>query len=132
MAIVICLLPAVEIILPSKPSERLLAIVCVIMFFAGVALACQEVGRWWKARMKQYKSPPLPNLINYELDADERWRPIGVLWFRLQRGVPERSQSSERAAEPTEIAVQEKPTVANIAIAQGTADEQAKPVIKAA
>ena len=53
----------------------IVALIWVIMFFAGVALACREVLGWWKARMDRFERPPLPKLITYEIDSDRRWLP---------------------------------------------------------
>jgi len=70
-------------ILPSNPTDRVLGLVVLIMFFAGIALAFGEFVSWWKARMGRYEKPPLSKVINYEVHADKRWHPTGVLWFRL-------------------------------------------------
>lgn len=58
-------------------------------------LACQQVVRWWKARMERLELPPLPRLISYELDSNKRWRSTQVLWFRLRetQAAPKRLQS---------------------------------------
>lgn len=83
MLSLVCFIPACETILSTKSSDRLLGLICSIMFLAGVALACQEAVRWWRARLERFQSPPLPRLITYELDSGRRWRPTQLLWFRL-------------------------------------------------
>lgn len=112
MPSLVCFTPASEI-LPIKPSDRLLGLICLIMFVAGVVLACQEVVRWWKTRMERTESPPLPRLITYELDSNKRWRPTRVLWFRLDRTTLERLQPAMQEDRPTaglvQDSVQEKP-----------------------
>ena len=107
MPSLVCCTPAPGAILPTTPSDRLLGFICLIMFFAGLVLACQEVVRWWKARMERFESPPLPTLITYELDSNKRWRPTKVLWFRLQRTIPERFQSAVQEDRPTAALVQD-------------------------
>jgi hypothetical protein len=57
-------------ILPSDPTDRRLGLIVLIMFFAGLALACREVVGWWKERMEQFERPPLPKLITYEFSSD--------------------------------------------------------------
>ena len=68
---------------PSSPTEQLLTLIVVIMFLAGIALACSEVVTWWKARMEQLQPPPLANLITYVRDSDRRWHATQVLGFPL-------------------------------------------------
>ena len=70
-------------ILPNNPADRYLGFIVLIMFFAGIALACVEVVSWWKARMGRFERPPLSRVIRYEVSSDRRWHPTGVLWFRL-------------------------------------------------
>lgn len=70
-------------ILPSNPTDRCLGLIVLIMFFAGIALACGELVSWWKAKMEEYEKPPLSKVISYEVDSDRRWHPTAVLWFRL-------------------------------------------------
>jgi hypothetical protein len=83
-------------VLPSNPADRGLLVILVIMFLAGVVLACSEVVKWWKARMTQYRPPPLAGLITYVRDLDRSWRATHVLWFPLPtlRSIPERLQPS--------------------------------------
>jgi len=69
--------------LPGNPTDRYLGFIVSIMFLAGIALACSEVVRWWKARMERYERPPFSKVISYEVHADRRWYPTGVLSFRL-------------------------------------------------
>jgi hypothetical protein len=69
----------------SSPSDRPLALVLLIMFLAGAALAGTEVAKWWKKRMELYRPPPLANLINYDVGPERRWRATQVLWFPLSR-----------------------------------------------
>lgn len=107
MPSLVYLSPASEVILSSNRSDRLLLLVCLIMFFAGVVLACQEMVRWWKARMERLQSPPLPGLITYELDAHKRWRPTKVLGLPLHGAIPNRLQSSVQADRSTEASIQE-------------------------
>ena len=71
-------------ILPSDPIERRLLPILLMMFVAGVALACNEVVKWWKARMTQYRPPPLASLITYVREADGRWLVTQVLWLPVQ------------------------------------------------
>ena len=47
----------VEIIPPTTSSDRLLGLICLLMFFAGIWLACPEVVKWWKARMGRLFAP---------------------------------------------------------------------------
>ena len=70
-------------ILSSNPTDTLIELIVLIMFFVGMALAYSEVVRWWKARMERYERPPLSKVISYEVDSDRRWHPTGVLWFRF-------------------------------------------------
>lgn len=102
-------IPASETILSTNSSDRLLGFICSIMFLAGVALTCQEVVRWWRARMERFESPPLPRLITCELDSRRRWRPTQVLCFRLPEtdAIPERSQSSVQQDRLTAASVQD-------------------------
>ncbi len=51
-------------ILSVAPSERYLALVLLIMFLAGTAMACGEVVKWWKTRTKLYGAGPLATLFN--------------------------------------------------------------------
>ena len=44
--------------LPSNPTDRLIGLIVLSMFFGGIALACSEVVRSWKARMERYERPP--------------------------------------------------------------------------
>ena len=67
---------------PGYPHDRLLGLIVLIMFFAGIALAFSEVVRWWKAQMERYERPPLSKVISYEVHSDRRWHATGVLWFR--------------------------------------------------
>ena len=76
---------AITTILPSNPTDRRLGLIALIMFFAGIALACSEVVRWWKARMDRYERPPLSKVISYEVHSDRRWYATRVLWFRLPK-----------------------------------------------
>jgi hypothetical protein len=114
-------------ILPSDPTDRRLGLIVLIMFFAGVALACREVVGWWKARMDRFERPPLPKLITYEIDSDRHWLPTKVLWFRLPqiRAIPERSQFSVQEDRPTEVSVQEKPSFVNMEASSPTVNSRA-------
>lgn len=117
-------------ILPRDPNDRLLGLIVLIMFFVGVALACREVAGWWKARMERFERPPLPKLITYEFNSDRHWLPTKVLWFRLPhiRAIPERSHSSvrdDRPDRPTEVSVQEKPSLVNIEASSSTVTSKA-------
>ena len=117
-------------ILPSDPTDRRLGLIVLIMFFAGAALACREVVGWWKARMERFERPPLPKLITYEFDSDRRWLPTKVLWFRLPHihAIPERSHSSvrdDRPDRPTEVSVQEKPSLVNMEASSPTVTSKA-------
>lgn len=110
-------------ILPSNPTDRLLGLVVVIMFLAGVALVYCEVVRWWKARMERCEPPPLSKLIVYVFDSDRRWHPTKVLWFRVPhiRAIPERLQSSvQRVQEnrPTEVSGQEAASGCELSITE--------------
>jgi len=113
-------------ILPSDPTDRRLGLIVLIMFFAGVALACREVLGWWKARMDRFERPPLPKLITYEIDSDRRWLPTRVLWFRLPhiRAIPERSQFSVQEDRPTEVSVQENPSFVNMEASSPTVNSK--------
>ena len=53
----------VEIIPPTTSSDRLLGLICLLMFFAGIGLAYPEVVRRWKARMERFFAPLLRRLI---------------------------------------------------------------------
>ena len=76
--------PAVQAkIPPSNLTDRLLGLIVLIMFFAGIVLALSELVRWWKAQMERFERPPLSKVISYELHSDRRWHPTGVLWFRF-------------------------------------------------
>jgi len=88
-------------ILPSDRTERYLLPILLIMFVFGVALACIEVVNWWKARLAQFRPPPLAKLITYDREADGRWHATQVLCFRLRhvRGIPERLQPSVQNVE---------------------------------
>lgn len=112
---------------PSDPTDRRLGLIVLIMFFAGVALACREVVGWWKARMDRFERPPLPKLITYEIDSDRHWLPTKVLWFRLpqMRAIPERSQFSVQEDRPTEVSVQEKPSFVNMEASSPTVNSNA-------
>jgi hypothetical protein len=112
---------------PSDPTDRRLGLIVLIMFFAGVALACREVLGWWKARMDRFERPPLPKLITYEIDSDRHWLPTKVLWFRLPRirAIPERSQFSVQEDRPTEVSVQEKPSFVNMEASSPTVNSNA-------
>src|SRR5262249_14190240 len=58
---------------------------------------CRHAVRWWKARMERCELPPLSKVITYVRESDRRWRPTGVLWFRLphiRERIPEWLQSS--------------------------------------
>jgi hypothetical protein len=114
-------------ILPSEPTDRRLGLIVLIMFFAGVALACREVVGWWKARMDRFERPPLPKLITYEIDSDRHWLPTKVLWFRLPhiRAIPERSQFSVQEDRPTEVSVEEKPSFVNMEASSPTVNLKA-------
>jgi len=68
------------------------------MFVAGLGLACNSVVNWWKARMTQYRPPPLAKLITYVREADGRWHKTQVLWFPVQQ--------SHAPPEPLKPAVQ--------------------------
>ena len=107
MRSLVCLVPASGTFLTINSGDRLLGLICLMMFVAGAALACQEMVRWWKARMEQLQSPPLAGLITYQLGADKRWRPTKVLWFSLHGTAPDRFQSSVHADRPAEDSVQE-------------------------
>ena len=114
-------------ILPSDPTDRRLGLIVLIMFFAGLALACREVVGWWKARMDRFERPPLPKLITYEIASDRHWLPTKVLWFRLPqiRPIPERSQFSVQEDRPTEVSVQEKPSFLNMEASSPTVNSKA-------
>lgn len=85
IAPLVCLIAASTktTILPTNPTDRYLGLIVLVMFFAGIALACGEVVRWWKAQMERYERPPLSKVISYEVHSDRRWYPTGVLWFRF-------------------------------------------------
>ena len=68
----------------SSPTERYLALIFLIMFLGGVAMAYGEAVKWWNARMEQYAPPPFASLITYIRESD-RWRATQVLWFPLLR-----------------------------------------------
>ena len=86
MRLLVCIIPfTVEQIPSTTRSERLLGLICLLMFFIGMGLACHVVVNWWNARMERLILPPLRRLIKYELDSDKRWQPTKVLWFRLSR-----------------------------------------------
>jgi len=51
-------------ILPSNPNDRRLGLILLIMFLVGIALACSEVVRWWKARKEG--PPPLSKMLKQE------------------------------------------------------------------
>jgi hypothetical protein len=70
-------------ILPNNPTERHLAMLLLVMFLAGTALACMEVVKWWKRRLEQYGPPPFANLITYISGPDRRWQATAVLTFPL-------------------------------------------------
>jgi hypothetical protein len=70
-------------ILPRDPTERRVLLILILMFVAGVALACGEVVRWWKARLAHYGPPPLAKLITFVRDPDRGWRATHVLWLPL-------------------------------------------------
>ena len=53
--------------LGSNPTDSLLGLIVLIMFFAGTALAYSEVVRWWKARMERYEPPPLSRSLKKRL-----------------------------------------------------------------
>jgi hypothetical protein len=129
MRSLVCLIAAsIETtILPSDPTDRFLGLIVLIMFFAGAALACREVVAWWKARMDRFERPPLPKLITYEIDSDRHWLPTKVLWFRLPRVrvTPERSQSSVQEDRPTEVSVQEEPSLLSMEAASPTVNSKA-------
>jgi hypothetical protein len=114
-------------ILPSNPTDRRLGLIVLIMFFAGVALACREVVGWWKARMDRFERPPLPKLITYEITSDRHWLPTKVLWFRLRhiRAIPERSQFSVQEDRPTGVSVQEKASFVNMEASSPTVNSNA-------
>jgi hypothetical protein len=71
-------------VLPSDPTERRLLPILLMMFVAGLVLACTEVVNWWKARMTQFPPPPLAKLITYVREADGHWHTTHVLWFPVQ------------------------------------------------
>ena len=54
-------------ILDSNPTDRVLGLIVLAMFFVGIALACSEVVRWWKARMERYERPPLSRRLKKRL-----------------------------------------------------------------
>jgi len=58
-------------ILPSDPTERHLAMILLIMFLVGTAMACVEVARWWKRRIEQFGQPPLADLFSSVPSPDE-------------------------------------------------------------
>jgi hypothetical protein len=85
----------------SSPTERYLALIVLIMFLGGVALAYSEVVKWWNARMEQCLPPPFANLITYIRESGTRWRATQVLWFPLPhlRPIPRQLQSSAQSVE---------------------------------
>lgn len=86
----VCLFAAsITTILPTNPTDRLLGLIVLIMFFVGIALACSEVVAWCKEQMERYERPPLSRVISYEVHSDRRWYPTRVLWFRLRAKEPE-------------------------------------------
>lgn len=91
-------------ILPSNPAERHLALILLIMFLVGFAMACREVVSWWKARMTQYEPPPLTKLITYIRDSDRRWHATQILRFPLPqlREIPGRLQASVQSVDVDE------------------------------
>jgi hypothetical protein len=100
-----------EAILPINPRDRFLGLICLMMFIAGICLACHEVVKWWKKRIERFESPPLPGLISYELDSNRRWRPTMVMGVRLSqtRAIPWLVTSAE--ALPPDPSVQENRAV---------------------
>jgi hypothetical protein len=73
-------------------AEWQFARILLIMFLVGVALTCNEIAKWWEARMMQLRPPPLFNLITYVRAPDQRWHATHVLGFALPdlRAIPER------------------------------------------
>lgn len=69
--------------LAHNVAEWHFALILLIMFQAGVAMTCREVAKWWRARMAQFRPPPLTNLITYICDSDKGWRATHVLGFPL-------------------------------------------------
>ena len=44
--------------LSINPTERLIGLIALIMFFVGMALVRSEVARWRKTRMERYEGSP--------------------------------------------------------------------------
>ena len=99
-----------ENVLSNTPTERLVGLICLIMFVVGSWLAGHEVVRWWKVRMAKFESPPLASLITYERDSDKRWRPTKVLWFPLAQTSSFPRELKPRVADhrPTDMSGEEE------------------------
>jgi hypothetical protein len=69
--------------LPVAPSERYIALLLLIMFLAGAAMACGEVVKWWKRRTELYGEGPLANLFSAVPGPDKLRRTAKVLRFPL-------------------------------------------------
>jgi len=81
-----CFIPlSSETILPTTPGDRTLGLICLAMFVAGIWLACNEIVRWWKARLQRFELPSLASLITYERDTDKSWRATKILSFPLSQ-----------------------------------------------
>jgi hypothetical protein len=76
--------------LAHTAAEWHFALILFIVFQIGVAMTCSEVVKWWRARMAQFRPPPLSRLVTYILDPDKRWRATHVLGFPLSHdsGIP--------------------------------------------
>jgi hypothetical protein len=60
--LVSCLPLTVEILPPITSGDRLIGLICLLMFLAGIGLAYPQVVRRWKARMESFFAPLLRSL----------------------------------------------------------------------
>lgn len=91
--------------LAHNATESHFALILLIMFQAGVALTCNEVAKWWRARMAQFRPPPLSSLITYVLDPDKHWRATHMLGFPLSHD----SVIPEPLQQPVQIVEEDPP-----------------------
>jgi hypothetical protein len=70
-------------ILPSDPTERRLALILLIMFLGGTAMAYGEVVKWWKTRAELYGEPPLTDPFNSVPGPDKTGHSAEMLRFPL-------------------------------------------------
>jgi len=94
----------------SDPTERHLALILLIMFLAGTAMACGEVRKWWRTRTEQYGASPFANLVGSAPNPDSVRRAAEVVRFPLTqkfRALREHFQHSTQSGEddqPTKAA----------------------------